>query len=536
MKYTLTALIGLWILIGTSQAQTLSDTTYIQPKTRSATGVISLPHPHKEEVLIVTMGHEYIKESSLKVPGALIPIGLQLVDSTGASYPYRPVRLAKEMEQWAPANTAIGANLVAFQVDEQDRYHLYFYQWYTRTIHVFRVDPRSGEEKILPSVYELKENETLLAIVGPTPQGLIIATVQEQSSIVHLHRLETADWLAKPFRSYDLSMHGFSDTPPFQNFHSFVYGPPGIDIEFYISGLSPWEKYHTETNLLVLDIIEIGQNLFFQDESKFYVDAEKAVFTTNRESYTFVATFPFKEGSELDVYRLQSTCKPCRGTIETPHATVAGDYVFQVHSSRRAMQLQVLDLQSGNKVFEQIFKGNALQPVDTEDGMPPSKFKARRKSWVGISALPVGEGKINVRLGPYFLNRQWTRTPISQMMQTVIVNNSEVYTIDEGERTPLEGTFDTQNWEAGMTPLRPVPSMESFFSKLSPMYYVGFPSIFPKGKFDIFANPLGYEGKIGYFYTCGPYIWEVRVVKIPEGYVVVNRYDVEINPTPTDVN
>lgn len=423
MKHSLKLLIILTCTSVSVVGQPLPDTTFQLPATHYFEEATVYSHPHREEMLVMATLTNLVP---LSYAYNNMPVGIQKFDSTGQLYPYHQIESTEILAAW---HLGLPVTPLAYQVDTHHRYFFYFYEQRFRTIHGLMFVPGKNEELLLPHIFRLDEEEVLLGMAGPTSQGVIIATIEEKSSRVNLYQLTADRSPPTVIRTYDLGREKFPESPFNTLYATLVLNElPG-------TGAPLTRKDHRLSRGGVT----------------FYADGQKAVLTLDMlTGYTLMITLPYEETALPVVRRLGTDCKPCMGlTNLQPVSAAIEDYLIQIHSSTKALSLQVYTLSDGSRIHEQVFHKrhrsreeppgliNSLglmpafgPPLTQPESLEKGFFRARRGMSLFISVISSGPDQISMYLGPSYVRTQASINP--QTGPTLILNG-------------IDGRFEMQN-------------------------------------------------------------------------------------------
>ena len=486
MKHSLKLLLFLSWPGGLIVGQPLPDTTFQLPVTRYFEEATVYSHPHREEMLVMaTVTNLVPYPYGMFFPDAYnnMPVGIQRFDSTGQLYPYHQIESKEILAAWHPGRPVTP---LAFQVDPHHRYFFYFYEQRFRTIHGLMFVPGKNEELLLPHIFRLDESEDLLGMAGPTPQGVIFATVEEKSSQVNLYHIKPDQSPPTLIRRYDLSGEEFPESPFNTLYASLVLQElPG-------TGAPLTRKDHR----------------LFRGNTKFYADGHQAVFTLDMSTgHTLMITMPFKETALPVVRRLGTDCKPCKGFANLEPTSVAiNDYLIQIHSSTKAFGLQVYQLSDGSRIHEKVFHKRRRSREETPDlinslglspvfGPPRTQpeslengfFQARREMNLFISAISSGPDEICMYLGP---SHARTKASISPETGPALILNGidgRLESQNLKHKILLGTTMNSNTWTPSTNRAGTVTTRNLLFQEPRAMMF----------------------GSERHYFISGPYAWEV---------------------------
>ena len=331
MKHVLIFFLSL-ICWANAIAQAPADTIFNRVLGTNPNPVWVLNHPHRTEALLII-------QSNLKL------LGVQLLDSTGENTEFVPFSERYKAKDWY--------SLDAYAVDEQGRYHLYYYDETSRTLRSRVYDPQSRSFEVHPALMTLSKEEKPISLIGPAPQGVVFAVVGKRSSRIKLlafqpgRENEVREWV------HDLSKYEFRESP-FLNFYSALLGMDMSRGKFAIAGegISPFRDRP-------LSLARIASKIHT------YVDQDHWVLISHSETdYNLVIDLPFSLGETTQVERLSSSCKECKtaGLRNSPAMVYHQGQLIQFQASHKALGMQVWNLPGFNLEQEEIYGRRNLYP------------------------------------------------------------------------------------------------------------------------------------------------------------------------------
>ncbi|MEM9984274.1 MAG: hypothetical protein AAF804_04200 [Bacteroidota bacterium] len=397
MKHLLIFLIG---LIGWNQAlaQALVDTTFDRVLKVYPNPVQVLNHPHRTEALLVI-------QSNLKF------LGVQLIDSTGDNTEFVPFSARYKANDWY--------SLDAYAVDAQGRYHLYYYDEIERTLRSRVYDPQNRSFSVNPALMTLSKEEKPISLIGPAPQGVVLATVGRRSSRVKLlafqpgRENEIREWV------HDLSKYEFTESP-FLNLYSALLSMDMSRGKFALAseGISPFRDRPLSLPTIASDLHT-------------YVDQDHWVFISHSETdYNLVIDLPFSLGEPARVERLSSPCKECKTSNlgNSPAMVYHQGQLVQFQASHKALGMQVWNLPGFDLLVEEVYGRRDFYPFEES-----SNSEARQTGLIFAPLQSVDSLNSDVVAGRFFSSLRQGRlypsvTPIDEescALRLTTVNDNE---------------------------------------------------------------------------------------------------------------
>lgn len=475
MKRLLTGLwLGLTWLAAHAQVDSVIDFNLLVSQGFNQTEVFH--HPRRQEALVLNM-----KDFALR--------SYYWVDSVGDPPPVHVFDDRYKLGDWR--------YYFAHEVDLQGRYHVYYFDANDKVLRSRVFDPATGDFEVHKNLFTLARNEVPIGMVGPTPQGLVLATMQKKTSRVNIYRFTPGQEADREHWRYDLSDQTF-DESAWGSLYSAILTMDLSKGKYNIKahGVSALIGAHQS----------VGQA---NTRMKLYVEDEKLIFTSDvDEGYSLVITFPLQANKQASVHRLSPSCEPCtKGNPFPPSSAVVQEHLIQVQGSPRALGFTVYDLTDFAVVHEEIyykdssevFENTAQQEsislgytftqlrfsyfeASSPEQVARKFFRAMRQGPPLLSAVPQGQDGIALRMIGLWENRALI---IGSAIMMGALAGGLAAMVAEDRVITVDLNLDAQSWRARSTPTLPSQELSVFLQEVD------------TGLFDTILN----------YFHCGPHLW-----------------------------